>query len=88
MTDRLIALAGGDGSMPRPIRTLAAQHLRRLNDKLEQRSKNVRAGVCVNLYDILPRIGVGTFHKGDQNFIQHLFCGWKDDVTVIQKMRF
>jgi hypothetical protein len=34
MTDRLIALASGDWSMPRPIRTLAASHLRRLDDRI------------------------------------------------------
>ncbi|HWB20939.1 MAG TPA: zinc-dependent metalloprotease, partial [Phycisphaerales bacterium] len=35
LTDRLIDLAGGDRAMPRTIRTLAAMHLRTLNDKLD-----------------------------------------------------
>ncbi len=34
MTDRLIALASGDASMPRTIRTLATHHLRHLNEQV------------------------------------------------------
>jgi hypothetical protein len=35
MTDRLIILAGDDGQMPRPIRTLCMSHLRSLDNRLD-----------------------------------------------------
>ena len=34
LTDRLIVLSSGDRVMPRPIRTLATHHLRKLTDRL------------------------------------------------------
>ncbi len=61
MTDRLIALAKGDRSMPRPIRTLALQHLRDLQKKLEPAlfgdAKDQLDGyTTAHLTDLLDRI--------------------------------
>ena len=35
MTDRLVYFASGDGRLPHAVRTLATQHLRRLDGKLD-----------------------------------------------------
>jgi hypothetical protein len=50
--DRLIALAEGDGRMPRPIRTIATEHLRTLQGKLEAIGGQVASGRSIDFYTL------------------------------------
>ncbi|MHC4947829.1 MAG: zinc-dependent metalloprotease [Planctomycetota bacterium] len=59
MADRLIALAGDVSRMPRPVRTLARQHLRDLRDLLDARLEGgeMDAYTQAHLADLRERIG-------------------------------